>query len=73
MSPGLAQGLKDLASLQTAVEVADAARIQCGRGCGVGWQGSSDLAPNPGTSIYCRRGCKKKKKIGVHKKREGQY
>ena len=35
---GLAQQVKDLALLQTAAQVADAAQIRCCYGYGIGWQ-----------------------------------
>ena len=36
--PGLALWVKHLALSQVATEVADAPRIQCCHGCGVGWK-----------------------------------
>ena len=41
--PSLAQWVKDPALLRVAVQIADAARIWCGYGCGVGWP----LDPQP--------------------------
>ena len=37
-SPGVTEWVKDQALPGIAVEVADAARIRCCCGCGVGWQ-----------------------------------
>ena len=46
--PGLAQCFKDLALLQAAAQVADAAQILRGCGCGVGQQLQLQFNPQPG-------------------------
>ena len=51
--PGLTQWVKDLALGELWCRSADAARILCCCGCGVGWQRQFDLTPSLGTSI-CR-------------------
>ena len=62
--PGLTQWVKDLALLQAAVQVTDAAQIWHCCCCG------SDLTPSPGTSTCCGCGPKKKKKKGIHNGKE---
>ena len=37
-TPGLTEGVKDLALPQAVVQVTDAAQIWCGCGCGIGRQ-----------------------------------
>ena len=57
--PGLAQWVKNPALPWAVVQVADAARIWCRWGCGVGDSCSSDSTPSLGTSICCGCGSKK--------------
>ena len=64
--PDFTQWIKDLALLQVVVWVTEAAQICCCLGCGVDCSYSSDLTPSPETSMCCRYGPKKKKKINVN-------
>ena len=57
--PGLAQWVKDLALLQTAVEVTNKACIPRCYGCGVAGSCSSNSAPSRGTSTYHSTALKK--------------
>ena len=57
--------LASLGVAVSAVEVTDAAQIQCCYGYGVGLRCSSDSTPGLGTSVWLR--CGHKKKICTHK------